>query len=241
MSCGNLYRVALVRTDISENILPPSSGFLRMTGLTVELLLISLSIEGYYVWSKDTSSGMFSLRHQWQISSETLYRVALVRTDVSVNISLINSDSTVKQLKNHITLRNPENGGDIFSETSVLTRVTRQKVPEDIYHWYRRDNIPKDSVIGPYIRAMEFLFVWRFGPQGHMGYRLRVYWATEILALFVVKFSHQSNHWLHESMEQDMCPVSAFMESQSPWRHSQQLGTRRMDTLHSVVNWIIKI
>jgi hypothetical protein len=53
-----LYRVALVRTDISENVSFPSSGFLRGIGfhsyVTVELLLLSLSIEGYSVWSKNT-------------------------------------------------------------------------------------------------------------------------------------------------------------------------------------------
>jgi hypothetical protein len=31
-----------------------------------------------------------------------------------------------------VTLRNPENGEDAFSETSVRTRATRYKVPEDI-------------------------------------------------------------------------------------------------------------
>jgi hypothetical protein len=46
---------------------------------------------------------------------------------------LINSDSMVTRLWNPITLRNPEDGADMFSETSVLTRATRYKVPEDIY------------------------------------------------------------------------------------------------------------
>jgi hypothetical protein len=45
-------------TNVLENIPPLSSGFLRVIGLhscvTVESLLISLSIEGYYVWSKST-------------------------------------------------------------------------------------------------------------------------------------------------------------------------------------------
>jgi hypothetical protein len=47
---------------------------------------------------------------------------------------LINSDSTVTKLWNLITLRNPENGGDIFSETSVLTEATGYKDPEGIYN-----------------------------------------------------------------------------------------------------------
>jgi hypothetical protein len=56
MSSGTLCFVAVVRSNVSENILPPSSGFLKVTGLrsyvTMESLLISLSIERYYVWSK---------------------------------------------------------------------------------------------------------------------------------------------------------------------------------------------
>jgi hypothetical protein len=47
---------------------------------------------------------------------------------------LINSDSTVTQLWGPITLRNPEDGRDIFSKTSVRTRATRYTVPEDIYN-----------------------------------------------------------------------------------------------------------
>jgi hypothetical protein len=69
MSSGTLYLVAVVRTDISGNITPPSSGFLRVRGLhscvTVESLLINLSTKGYYVGSKNIlfwgdGGGMFS-------------------------------------------------------------------------------------------------------------------------------------------------------------------------------------
>jgi hypothetical protein len=48
---------------------------------------------------------------------------------------LINSVSMATQMWNHISLRNPEDGGDMFSETLVLTRVTRYEVPESIYHY----------------------------------------------------------------------------------------------------------
>jgi hypothetical protein len=50
--------VALVKTDFSENMSPSSSGFFRVIGfhtcITVESLIISLSIERYYVGSKNT-------------------------------------------------------------------------------------------------------------------------------------------------------------------------------------------
>jgi hypothetical protein len=47
---------------------------------------------------------------------------------------LSNSDSMVTQLWNTITLRNPEDGDNTFSKTSVRTRATQYKVPEDIYN-----------------------------------------------------------------------------------------------------------
>jgi hypothetical protein len=59
---------------------------------------------------------------------------------------LINSDSTVTQLWNPITLRNPEDGGDTFSETSVRTRAIRYKIPEGIL-------MPvESSQLHPYVR-----------------------------------------------------------------------------------------
>jgi hypothetical protein len=54
MLSGTLYRVALVRSDVSEKVSSPYSVFLRVIGFhncfTVESLLTSLSIEGYYLW-----------------------------------------------------------------------------------------------------------------------------------------------------------------------------------------------
>jgi hypothetical protein len=50
MPSETFYLVALVRTDVSESVLPPSSRFLGVIGfhscVTVETLLIGVSIEG---------------------------------------------------------------------------------------------------------------------------------------------------------------------------------------------------
>jgi hypothetical protein len=47
---------------------------------------------------------------------------------------LTSSDSTVIQVWNPITLRNPEDGDNMFSETSVLATATWYKVSESIYN-----------------------------------------------------------------------------------------------------------
>jgi hypothetical protein len=59
-----------------------------------------------------------------KIPCGTLHRVALVTTH-----------TTETQLWIPITPRNPEDGGDMFSEASVRTRTTRYKVPEGIYNF----------------------------------------------------------------------------------------------------------
>jgi hypothetical protein len=53
---------------------------------------------------------------------------------------LINRDSIVTQLWDLITLRSPEEGGNMFSETSALTTATRYNDPDGVYHWYLRDS-----------------------------------------------------------------------------------------------------
>jgi hypothetical protein len=47
---------------------------------------------------------------------------------------LIHGDSTAIQLWVPITPKNTEDGGDMFSETSVVATGTRYKVPEDFYN-----------------------------------------------------------------------------------------------------------
>jgi hypothetical protein len=62
------------------------------------------------------------------MSTGSLYCMALVTTDVSENISfhqLINSESTVTQLWNPITCGTLKM--DMFSETSVLTHGTKSQ------------------------------------------------------------------------------------------------------------------
>jgi hypothetical protein len=61
-----------------------------------------------------------------------LYRVAVVRTNVLENISS-SSSGFLTQWCNPIDLRKPEDGSNMFSETSVLTRATWYKDPDSAY------------------------------------------------------------------------------------------------------------
>jgi hypothetical protein len=45
----------------------------------------------------------------------------------------------------------PEDGGDMFSQTLGLTTATQCNTPEDIRYCYRRENIPEDRVLQPYM------------------------------------------------------------------------------------------
>jgi hypothetical protein len=55
---------------------------------------------------------------------------------------LINTVSTITQLWNSITPRNPEDGGDMFSARSVRTRATQYNIPECINNCHRVPNKP---------------------------------------------------------------------------------------------------
>jgi hypothetical protein len=61
---------------------------------------------------------------------------------------LVSINSTLTQLWN------PEDGVDIFSETSVRTRSTGYKVPGDIYNRYDGESTPEDFVVQPYIVSL---------------------------------------------------------------------------------------
>jgi hypothetical protein len=43
----------------------------------------------------------------------------------------------------------------MFSESPVLIRATRCKVPEDIHNRYHRENIPEDRVLRPYVLFLD--------------------------------------------------------------------------------------
>jgi hypothetical protein len=53
--------------------------------------------------------------------------------------------ATVTQLWKPINLRNPEDGDDTFSETSVQASATRYQAQEDIFYGHRREIFPGDS------------------------------------------------------------------------------------------------
>jgi hypothetical protein len=65
-------------------------------------------------------------RHPRKRNSSALYRVPLWET----NQQRLNGNTTVESY-------HPEDGGDMFSETSGLTRTTRLNTPEDIHHYYK--------------------------------------------------------------------------------------------------------
>jgi hypothetical protein len=82
----------------------------------------------------------------------------------------MNSDYMVTQLWNPIILKKLKNGGDMFSETSVQTRATRQNVRESIYNLYRRKKNPRrqssptinnpQSMFVPLFRSPRFTSIW---------------------------------------------------------------------------------
>jgi hypothetical protein len=106
-----------------------------------------------------------------------LYRVALFRTDVSVNelsppsgvLRLIRFHSCITAVTLLLSfslegdyytvfwdgnttvetyqLKSPEDGDSTFSETSVRNGATWHKVPADTYNRYRRESFPEDIVL----------------------------------------------------------------------------------------------
>jgi hypothetical protein len=60
----------------------------------------------------------------------------------------INSDFTITQLWNHVTIKSPEDEEDTFSETSDSSRTTRYKVTEYIYNSSKLLNLPGRQLSG---------------------------------------------------------------------------------------------
>jgi hypothetical protein len=92
MSSGTLYRVAQVRTNVSENISSPSSGFLKVitfhSCVIMESLLVSISVEESYVGSKNTVFwDVFTAVSVTDVFWDFVNSVVPVRTDDSKNIS----------------------------------------------------------------------------------------------------------------------------------------------------------
>jgi hypothetical protein len=93
------------------------------------------------------------------VFSGMLRCVALVRTDVSEVFlrcvcRLLFTDSVVPSSPNLVTLIKVALG---FSETSVLTIVTRRNIPEDtILHSHRRENLKSYTVL---LSFVNFQFV----------------------------------------------------------------------------------
>jgi hypothetical protein len=48
MPCGTLYRVAVLQTDVLENISPPSSGFLELIGFHSSVTVV-ITVESYHL------------------------------------------------------------------------------------------------------------------------------------------------------------------------------------------------
>jgi hypothetical protein len=78
------------------------------------------------------------------VSSGMLSRVALVRTDVSEELSIVPSSPILVTLMKE-TLSS--------SKTSVLTRATRHNIPEDtILHSHRRENLKSYKAHNRFLR-----------------------------------------------------------------------------------------
>jgi hypothetical protein len=80
-------------------------------------------------------------------SSGMLRRVALVRTDVTEELStLIIRVTTIGELGTTLVVTN--NRHTLRRNTSVLTRDTRRNIPEDsIVHSHRRENLKSYMII----------------------------------------------------------------------------------------------
>jgi hypothetical protein len=136
--------------------------------VTVESLIIILSIEGYDLWSTNSVlwnvltavsiiyvfwefvSRDSSYKRRFGIHIAPIFGVPQGDRIPPLCYSGITWLATTHQW-NPIILKNPEEGGDMFLDTSVLTGTTWYKFPEDIYNrsqifsYYRGWNIRGSS------------------------------------------------------------------------------------------------
>jgi hypothetical protein len=104
MPSGTLYGVALFRTDILENVT------LKMEAICSPNCRFELVLHG------TKSQKAFIIDTAMKASQRTVFFDHIYYPSV---VRLINSDSTVTELWNCITPKNPEDGGNMLSKMSV--------------------------------------------------------------------------------------------------------------------------
>jgi hypothetical protein len=94
-------------------------------------ILSPIKYTSYVITTREAAVPIFSaIVRQIVSNSRCLPRAIILRCEERIS----NSVSTAIQLWKPINLRNPEDGDDTFSETSVQTSATRYNIPEDIFN-----------------------------------------------------------------------------------------------------------
>jgi hypothetical protein len=104
--------------------------------------------------------------------SGALHNVALVTTDVSAFFCIGREAYPRYELWKCNSLATLKMESISSSETSVLTRAIRYKVPEDIFHWCRGENFSEDRGLRTYTSCLKFHITSR-GTNKHVLNTLR--------------------------------------------------------------------